>query len=666
MRLVRLLLALTAIAAFAAPIAQADPPDVSVTLTGTLERTHEDTATGARPIDVLSTADGPQVVTFAAGQPVPPNGMQVALHGRLANDTLRATSATVVGPNLAMPSSAAADGGGPQVAGTYRSPHPFVPGAARSVAIVVITFGNGATPGYTDAQLHGVMVSDPNSVSNYFSEQSYGQVSFDGLNNPDGDIFRVSIPAVPDSSCAWDTWGSEADSAVGSAVSSYDHVIYVFNSGGNCGFAGLAYIPGSQVWIDDYFQLSVVAHELGHNLGVHHASALRCTSAGQIVAFSGTCTSDEYGDPYDIMGDSNTNQQNAFHKYQSGWLGAVGGARVRSITASGDYTISPLEQSSGVALLLVPGVTGSSVGQDFALDLRQTYGTYFDAFAAGSAATAGIQIHLVQAPTSGSQPIQTQLIDATPQTTTGGYSTANGFADAALTPGNSFTDSTDQITVQTLSIDPLVGATVRITLHGSAGTADTTPPTAVSSLTSTVASGPVVSLAFGSATDDRGIASYRVTRDGSPLATLGSTATGYADWTPTVGTHVYGVTAVDLSGNAGPTVTSSATIAAPPPVTVLPVIVVPVPLTPNNKILRNTPAAATPTATTRLAIHVKTTVIARHGRTRRVRVSWSEVDGAHRYVVTRNGHTLGSTTARSLVDAKAPTGSLRYVIRVPA
>ena len=161
--------------------------------------------------------------------------------------------------------------------------------------------------------------------------------------------------AADGSGCSsnWSTWGSEATAAAGgnAVLGAYDHVIYVFNSQNTCGWAGLGYLPGSQVYIDNYFQLSVVAHELGHNLGVHHASALRCIVNGQAVAFAnanGACSSSEYGDPYDIMGSSNTNQQNAFHKFQSGWLGSVSGPRVQTITQSGDYTVNPLELSSGV------------------------------------------------------------------------------------------------------------------------------------------------------------------------------------------------------------------------------------------------------------------------------------------------------------------------------
>ena len=62
--------------------------------------------------------------------------------------------------------------------------------------------------------------------------------------------------------------------------------------------------------------------------------------------------------------------------------------------------------------------------------------------------------------------------------------------------------------------------------------------------------------------------------------------------------------------------------------------------------------------------HVKATVLSKRGKTRRVLVSWQRVVGTRRYVVLRNGRKLASTTARTLVDASAPRGTLRYVVRV--
>ena len=96
-RVQRLCACALAFCAIAAPAALADPPDVSVTISGIVERTHADTSGGPRAITVLSTPSGPQAVTFDADQPVPPNGADVDLRGRLVGATLQTDSVTITG-----------------------------------------------------------------------------------------------------------------------------------------------------------------------------------------------------------------------------------------------------------------------------------------------------------------------------------------------------------------------------------------------------------------------------------------------------------------------------------------------------------------------------------------------------------------------------------------
>ncbi|MDX6553403.1 MAG: hypothetical protein QOH74_1891 [Gaiellales bacterium] len=657
-RVLRLSACALAFCAIVAPAALADPPDVSVTISGIVERTHADTNGGARPITVLSTPTGPQAVTFASDQPVPPNGADVDLTGRLVGATLQTDTVTVTGPALAVPASGAGGGRHAQQAA------PVASGTPRTVAIVVITLGT-VTPSYSDAQLQNVLVSNTNSVSNYFSEQSYGAVSFTGINSAAGDVFHVTLAAS--SGCPWQTWGSQA-AAAAPAINSYDNVVYVFNSQHQCGFAGVAWLPGWEAFIDNAFTLPVVAHELGHNLGVHHAASLRCTSGGQTVAFANTnlaCTPSEYGDMWDVMGSSPSNQQNAFHKLQSGWLGAASGPRVQSITTSGSYTVTPLEAASGVALLLIPHVTAGTVadpsttlGDTFALDFRQPSGA-FDTFGVGSSATSGVQIRLVQTPGSG-YPSQTELLDATPLT-------PGNFNDASLTQGSTFVDAADAITIVTTDVNPL-GATVQVTIGstggGGGGTTggggvgptppDTTPPTGVSGLAASVASGPVVTLAYAGATDDRAVASYRITRDTSQIDNLSGSQTAYADWTATYGPHTYGVTAIDSSGNAGPTATVIALVAAPAPTT--PTIKSPPSTRP--------PATTKPTTPARRTVKVKMKIVRVSANTRRVQLSWKRIAGAHTYAVTRNGRAYRSTRGLELVDDSPPRGALHYTVVV--
>src|SRR5215475_2599432 len=56
----------------------------------------------------------------------------------------------------------------------------------------------------------------------------------------------------------------------------------------------------SKAWINGSLQLRVVAHEMGHNLGLYHSHSMSCGSA----VIGNPCTSSDYGDSFDTMGSS--------------------------------------------------------------------------------------------------------------------------------------------------------------------------------------------------------------------------------------------------------------------------------------------------------------------------------------------------------------------------
>jgi hypothetical protein len=77
--------------------------------------------------------------------------------------------------------------------------------------------------------------------------------------------------------CDYSTWATAADAAAQAAgvdLSLYAHKVYVFPKANGCGWAGLGTIGGnpSRAWIATCDLADVYAHELGHNLGMHHAS----------------------------------------------------------------------------------------------------------------------------------------------------------------------------------------------------------------------------------------------------------------------------------------------------------------------------------------------------------------------------------------------------------
>jgi chitodextrinase len=398
----------------------------------------------------------------------------------------------------------------------------------------MFNFSNNPSTPWTAAQARAVMFDNPDSIRAYFEEESFGQVAVTG------EVYGWYTIPDTDAGCDYTGWASAARSgatAAGVSLSGYQHIVYAFPRTGSCGWAGLAYVRGRDSWTNGQMNLYVIGHELSHNLGVHHASSLRCTEGGVSVPLSSTCTVSEYGDPFSIMGQSGTRHSHNWHLGQMGW---IAGAEVQTVTAPGRYWLGPADfADSGVKAIRVP--RGS---QYLYLELRRPYGTYFDNFSPSDPAVNGVTVRLApDFPTV----TQSRLVDANPSTAT--------FADAPLAPGQVLSDPQYGITIVTQSVSS-TGAVVQVSFG-----ADTTPPTAPADLTARATSGSSVSLTWSPSSDDQAVAGYRVWRDGAVVGTTAST--GYTDsgLVPET-TYTYSVQAYDAAGNWSPPATATATTPA--------------------------------------------------------------------------------------------------------
>lgn len=169
------------------------------------------------------------------------------------------------------------------------------------------------------------------SVDDLYQETSYGNLWFSGAV-----VGPYSIPYGANS-CDYDAWAEVAETAAqadGVDLSQFNRRVYVFPSGTACGWAGLGTLGGnpSQSWIAYCHMPDVIAHELGHNLSMHHASTDE-DNDGTVDC--------EYCDLSDFMGygGSGWKQVNAPHKSQMGWLPAN---KVVTITGPGTYAVAPL------------------------------------------------------------------------------------------------------------------------------------------------------------------------------------------------------------------------------------------------------------------------------------------------------------------------------------
>ena len=237
---------------------------------------------------------------------------------------------------------------------------------------------------------------------------------------------------------------------------------------GFAGQAGGTYVMMNGIWTLNGTAPAVLAHELGHNLGLMHANSAVCTTQLPIV-----CEQREYGDASSIMGN-----------YLSAYVTNPMIARLsateldklkvlpkesKAIAAeSGDYKLAPV-YSSGINLpkvLYIPigsELTYSveyrpAVGNDSGLASTQIFIPGSNMYYPGTP-SHGLQLRILR--TSG-----TQFKDLQPTLTNfKSLETAliiNAFAGDQLQPlGKVFTLS-DGSTLTFLSADPNIGATVRI------------------------------------------------------------------------------------------------------------------------------------------------------------------------------------------------------------
>jgi hypothetical protein len=291
----------------------------------------------------------------------------------------------------------------------------------------------------------------------WYRSVSYGQ--FAGWDAQAIGWFKVTTPPLDSGACVnafRATVQGEANKAAEEAgynPSSYDAVMYYF-SGVPCGWGGWENGANpAHIWINGTMGTTgSTVHELGHTLGLGHGHSYPCNGDTVSLASSASCSVEEYGDPYDVMGQAfngGPGSAGSFTAMQRDSLGWMEGRETTS-TSAGSYTIAPLEQQSP-ALQAVKVVDGS---ETFWVEYRQPIGV--DAWLSNyPQATSGVRI-LLEAPDDAGFPAPgSYLLDMTPDGT-------GNFYDAALPVGSTFCDPLGNDAIKLDSANAS-GATISIT-----------------------------------------------------------------------------------------------------------------------------------------------------------------------------------------------------------
>ena len=296
------------------------------------------------------------------------------------------------------------------------------------------------------------------SLADYYREVSFGKATFVGIKNPAGDVFGWVTLNTRSTTCDWPNWAKLARQAAlkaGYPVDSYTHILHIFAKTPCTNFGASGLKADRYSFFNGEMTIGTLIHEIGHNIGMGHANEAACTGAdGVRLALGGTCVSKDYADEFDVMGvgSAGLGHINNFYKGRLGWLST---ANKLSVSASGIYSVVPIETaSSGVQALRIPRGNGTFLYVEY----RRPIG--YDQYTPST--PVEYDGGLIRIAPDYAVDAESQLVDTTPFTNT--VACQNCVADQTLKVGRGLYDPVSKVYVKTVSADA-TALTVSVALN---------------------------------------------------------------------------------------------------------------------------------------------------------------------------------------------------------
>jgi hypothetical protein len=334
------------------------------------------------------------------------------------------------------------DAVGPDAIEPEAAPEPAGPTGAQSTIFILVNFRDKVAEPITLTAAQDLLFD---TVDGYYRENSFGVMWLTGRV---AGYFTLPLDSTVCDSGAIRSYAQAAASRAGIDLSRYSRFVYGFPKNA-CRWAGLGQVGGAvtHAWINGAFTARVVAHELGHNLGLRHAHALECGA----TTLADACSTINYGDWADVMGKNIVAHFNAFAKEQLGWLGGSSSVPVTTVTASGTYTVAPYTgTATGPRALKVLRAIDAASGARTWYYVEQRVAAGFDTSLSGN---LNLMTGALVRSGSSASTDTSFILDMTPETTS--------WKDPALPVGRVFDDPDAGVRITTLSAGD-AGARVRI------------------------------------------------------------------------------------------------------------------------------------------------------------------------------------------------------------